>query len=115
MALVIPDSTFFRSQILVTLGTPTINWIINVIKESEINELLASLNGSRIAWLLACQRAELSIWREAATNQTVDLTDLEEAVKMTKKEQIDAFLSKIIHGKMKTMLLGNNMHVRLSP
>ena len=29
---------------------------------------------------------------------------------MTKKE-MDAFLSKIIHGQMKTMLLENNMHV----
>ena len=46
---------------------------------------------------------------------TVDLTDLKEvAVKMTKKEEIDAFSSKIIHGQMKTMLLGNNMHVILS-
>ena len=31
-------------------------------------------------------------------HQTVDLTDLKEAVKMTKKEEIDAFLFKIIHG-----------------
>ena len=30
---------------------------------------------------------------------------------MTKKEEIDAFSSKIIHGQIKTMLLGNNMHV----
>ena len=41
----------------------------------------------------------------------MDPTDLKEAVKTTKKEEIDAFSSKIIHGKMKTMLLGNNMHV----
>ena len=30
---------------------------------------------------------------------------------MTKKEEIDAFSSKIIHGQMKTVLLGHNMHV----
>ena len=30
---------------------------------------------------------------------------------MTKKEEIDAFMSKIIHGQTKTLLLGNNMHV----
>ena len=30
---------------------------------------------------------------------------------MTKNEEIDAFSSKIIHNQMKTMLLGNNMHV----
>ena len=55
VALVIPDSTGFGSQVPVTLGTPTINQIINVIKESEIDELSVSLNGSRIAQLLACQ------------------------------------------------------------
>ena len=44
-------------------------------------------------------------------HQTVDLTVLKEVVKMTKKEEIDAFSSKIIHSQMKTMLLGNNMHV----
>ena len=54
VALVIPDSTGFGSQIPVTLGIPTINWIINMIKESEIDELLVSLNGSRMVQLLAC-------------------------------------------------------------
>ena len=38
-------------------------------------------------------------------NQTVCVTDLNRVAKMTKKEEIDAFLSKIIHGWTKTMLL----------
>ena len=96
MALVIPDSTVFGSQVPVTLGTPTINWIISMFKESEIDELLASLNGLKIVWLLACWQAKLSIQSKAAANQTVNLADLKEAVKMTKKEEIDAFSSKII-------------------
>ena len=45
-SLVEPDSTTFGSQVPAILGTPTINRIINVIKESEIDELSASLNGS---------------------------------------------------------------------
>ena len=36
-----PDSTTCGSQVLVILGTPTINKIFNVIKESEIDELSA--------------------------------------------------------------------------
>ena len=75
VALVIPNSTNFGSWVLVTLGTPTINWIINVIKESAIDELAASLNGSRIFHLLASHWAELSIRSEMAMNQTMDLTD----------------------------------------
>ena len=111
VALVMPESTGFRSQVLVTLGTPTIHWIINMIKESEIDELLVSLNGSSIAQLLAYWQAGLSIQTDTAANQIVDQTDLNEAVKMTKREEVDTFLSKIIHGQMKTLLLGNNMYV----
>ena len=45
VALVIPDLT--------TFGTPNINQIVNVIKESKIDELSVSLSGSRISHLLA--------------------------------------------------------------
>ena len=40
-----------------------------------------------------------------------DSINLNEVVKTTKSEEIDAFSSKIIHGQMKTLLLGSNMHV----
>ena len=69
MALAIPDSTAFGSRILVILGTPTINQTIKVIKESKIEELSVSLNGSRISQLLAGHQAELSIKNDAATDQ----------------------------------------------
>ena len=66
--LVIPDSSGFWTWVLVTLGTPTINHIINVIKESEIDELLIYLNGSRIDQLLACWQAGL--WFRGKLSQT---------------------------------------------
>ena len=55
VVIVIPDSTIFGSQVPVTLGTPTINQSINMIKESEIDEQSSSLNRLRMAWLLVCQ------------------------------------------------------------
>ena len=39
VALVVPDSTAFGLRVPVTLGTPTINQIVNIIKEGEIDEL----------------------------------------------------------------------------
>ena len=111
VALVIPDSTGFGFQVPVTLGTPTINHIINVIKQSEINKLSVSLNRSRIAQLLAFWQAELSIQKEMFANQAVDPIELNGVIKTTKKEEVAAFLSKIIHGQMKTLLPGNYMHV----
>ena len=113
MALVIPDSTAFGSQVLVTLGTLTIYQIINTIKESEIGEFSASLNGLRVSCLLVCCQAELSIRSEMAANQTMDLTDLNEADKIIKKEEIEAFSSKMIHTQTKTISLSSNMHMMM--
>ena len=46
--------------------------------------LSVSLNRLRIAQLLACWQVGLLIQRKTATNQTVDPTDMNEAVKTTK-------------------------------
>ena len=43
----------------------------------------------------------------------MDLTELNEAVKMTNKKEIEAFSSKIIHVQTKTMFLGSNMHMMM--
>ena len=96
VALVVPDSTAFRSWVPVTVGTLTINWIINMIKESEIDELSASFNWLRVSDLLACHQAELSVRSEMAVNQIMCTTDLNKAVKMISKEEIEAFLSETI-------------------
>ena len=105
VALVVPDLTTFGSRVPVTLGTPIINWIMNVIKESEIDELSLSLNGLRISHLLAGCKVELSLKNGTTTSPIPCLTDLNEAVKTTKWEEIEAFLSKIVHGHTKTVLL----------
>ena len=48
---------------------------------------------------------------ETARNQMLDPTYLNEVVKTTKREEVDAFPSKRIHSRMKTLLLGSNMYV----
>ena len=111
VALVIQDLTAFGSRVSVTLGTLTINQIVNIIKESEIDELSVSLSWWKITCLLAGHWAELSLRNNTITSPIPDLTDLNEAIKTTKQEEIEAFLSKIIHGHTKTVLLGNNMYV----
>ena len=109
--LIIPDLTTFAARVPVTLGTPTINWSVNVIKESEIDELSISLNELSIYHLLAGGQAEHSLKNDITASETPGLTDLNEAAKTAKWEDIEAFSSKILHGHMKTVLLGNNMYV----
>ena len=45
------------------------------------------------------------------TRSIHDLTDINEAVKMMKHEEIEVFSSQIVHGHTKTVLLGNSMYV----
>ena len=101
----------FGSRVLVTLGTPTINQIMTIIKESEIDELSVSLNGLRISHLLAGCWAELSLKNDTTARPIPDPTDLNEAVKTTKQEEIEAFSSQIVHVSTKTVLQGDNMYV----
>ena len=84
---------------------------MNVIKESKIDELSVSLNGLKISHLLAGCQAELSFKNDTTTSQIPSLTDLNEAVKTIKWEEIETFSSKIVHGQTKTVLLGNNMYI----
>ena len=64
-----------------------------------------------ISCLLAGYQAELSLRNDTTTSQTPDLTYLNKSVKAMKWEEIEAFLSKIVHGHRKTVLLSNNMYV----
>ena len=91
VALVIPDLTTFGSRVLVTLGTSTINWIMNIIKKSEIDELSVSLNGLRISHLLVGHWAELSLKNDTTARLIPDPSDLNEAEETMKQGEIEAF------------------------
>ena len=56
IALVIPDFSNFVAQIPVNLGTPTISWVINVMKETEIDALVMPWANARVAHLLLVHR-----------------------------------------------------------
>ena len=111
VALVVLDLTTFGMRVLVTIGTPTINRIVNVIKESKIDGLSVLQSGSRISCLLARHQAELSLKDDTTASQTSGPTDLNEFLKTMKQEEIKAFSSKIVHGHTKMVLLGNNLYI----
>ena len=55
IALVMPDLSNFAAQFPVILGTPTIGCIMNVIKESEMDNMATSWVNAQVAYLLAVQ------------------------------------------------------------
>ena len=95
VALFIPDLTAFGMRVLISLGTPTINQIVNVIKDSEIDELSMSLSGSRISHLLVRHQAELFLKDDTTASQTPDPIDLNKSVKTIKWEEIEVFHLKL--------------------
>ena len=84
---------------------------MNVIKDNKIDELSVSLNGSRISCILAGCQVELSLKNDTTASKIPGLIELNETVKTMKQEEIEAFLSKNVHGHKKTVLLGNNVYV----
>ena len=56
IALVILDLSNFAAQIPVILGTPTISWVINVMKEAEIDTLATLWANARVVHLLSICR-----------------------------------------------------------
>ena len=71
---------------------------MNIIKESKIDELSVSLSGLRISHLLAGHQAELSLKNDTTAWSIPDPTNINEAVQMTKFEEIEAFSSQNVHG-----------------
>ena len=85
-----------------------------MIKESKIDELVVCFTEwvKNIPFVgMSLSRALHWVWNSCEL--TMDLTNLNKAIKMTKKEEIDALSSKIIHAQTKTMFLGSNMHVMM--
>ena len=56
LALVIPDLSNFAAWIPIILGTPTISWVVNVMKEAEIDTLATLWAYARVAHLLLVRR-----------------------------------------------------------
>ena len=53
IALVIPDFSNFATRVPVILGMPTIGWVVNVMREAEMDALATPWANARVAHLLA--------------------------------------------------------------
>ena len=56
MALVFPDFSNFAAQIPVILGTPTISWVIGVMKEVGVDALVIPWANAGVVHLLSVHR-----------------------------------------------------------
>ena len=96
----------------VILGTPTIYWVMEVIKESEISKLAVPWASSRISWLMRDVVAKLGqVKVNDIANKPIAPLHVDEVVRVASKCTVPPFGHKAIHGKVNLVLHGYKMNV----
>ena len=113
---VLDNPSAFSARILVILGMPTINRVVQSMKESEIHYAPIEWQAARVAyeWEQGFQfrRASLGERLKFLTNTAEDPLDLDEKVLLTDKCTIPGFQSVMAHGRtQRTMMMGNQLNV----
>ena len=116
VVFVLDEPSRFSPRISVILGTPTINRIIQTMKESEIQEARTEWQAARVAfeWTQGFQLrwASLAERLKFPTNTAEDPLDLDKKVLLTNKCIIPGFQSVIAHGHTQnTMMMGHWLNV----
>ena len=110
------DPSAFLARIPVILGMPTINRVVQTMKESDLHNAPMEWQVARVAyeWSRGYQfrRAGLGKRLNFLTNTAEDPLDLDKKVLLTDKCIIPGFQSVIAHGQtQRTMMMGNRLNV----
>ena len=96
----------------VVLGTPTLFRVMEVIKESKINELAVPWASSRLSWLMRGVHARMSqLQVKDVANKPIAPLSVDEVVRVTDKCMVPPFSHKVIHGRVGLVLQGYKMNV----
>ena len=100
---VLDDPSPFSTRIPVILSTPTINRVVQTMKETEMHSAPTEWQMARVAyeWVQGFQfhRASLGERLKFPTNTAEDPLDLDEKVLLTDKCTIPGFQSVVAHGR----------------
>ena len=109
VVFVLDDPSGFSARIPVILGTPTINRVIQTMKETEMHKAPSEWQAARVAfkWTQGFQfgRTSLAERLKFPTNTAEDPLDLDKKVLLTDKCMIPGFQSLITHGRTQNMMM----------
>ena len=110
------DPSGFSARIPVILGTPTINRVMQTMKEMEMHSTPMKWQMARVTyeWAQGFQfrRASLGERLKFPTNTAEDPLDLDEKVLLANKCTIPGFQSVVTHGRtQKTMMMEHRLNV----
>ena len=118
--LVVPDESDFGRRVPLVMGTCTISRLINVIHESEIDNLAMPWSTARLARLLSCQLGTVVPGPEGAETQEEGAcggspeVNIDELVTVWESVCLGPFQTEIIEGQVKP-LLGSTSYVMITP
>ena len=115
---VLDDPSPFSARTPVILGTPTINRVVQTMKESEMHGTPMEWQMARVAyeWAQGFQfcRASLGERLKFLTNTAEHPLGLDEKVLLTDKCTIPGLQSVIAHGRtQRTMMMGNRLNIMM--
>ena len=110
IALVIPDLSNFVAQIPVILETPTISWVVNVMKEVEIDALATSCTNARVDYLLSvCRMMAMKVGDGITEESSSD--DYDQIMFTQNVETIEAFSSHMVPVKAGRAYTGEHINI----
>ena len=118
--LVVPDESDFGQRVPLVVGTCTISRLINVIRESEIDNLATLWLTARLARLLSCQLGTVVPGPEGAETQEEGAcggspeVNVDELVTVRESIHLGLFQTEIIEGCVKP-LLESTSYVMITP
>ena len=110
IALVIPDLSNFAAQIPVILGTPTISWVINVMKEAEVDALAMPWANARVVHLLLIHRM-VPVGVGDGQKEEVGTNGYDQLMYTQNMETIEPFSSHIVPVKAGRAYMGEHINI----
>ena len=118
VVFILDDPSRFSARIPVILGTPTINRVVQTMKETEMHSALMEWQMVRVAyeWAQGFQFQQASLGKKLRfpTNTVEDPLDFDEKFLLADKSTILDFQSVIAHGcTQRTMMMGHRLNIMM--
>ena len=108
--LVMEDDSKFASRVPMILGTPTTEYVLNVITDSEITNLSVVWANVRTSTIQHAYCARVNHIRTDITTRPLDIKSFNDSI-LKDKVTIQPFETSIVKAKTDTIMTGGRLHV----
>ena len=110
VALVAHSSAKFAHHVPIILGTPTTDWAIRTLKESEIDKLATHWACVRKSTLLLAATTRVAAVRADVTMKPINVTGYEEPVHLLTAEVVKPFETLVVKARTKITFMAGHLH-----